>query len=37
MRGGGRLPAAGSRVGLHVLRTDEEWIVARQTFERLTG
>ena len=37
VRGEGRLHAAGSRVRLHVLRTDEEWIVARQTFELLTG
>lgn len=37
VRGEGSLHAAGSRVRLHVLRTDEEWIVARQTFELLTG
>ena len=29
--------APGSGVRLHVLRADEEWIVARQTFELLTA
>ena len=37
VRGEGSLHAEGSRVRLHVLRTDEEWIVARQTFELLTA
>ncbi|MFH1570757.1 MAG: acetate/propionate family kinase, partial [Gemmatimonadota bacterium] len=37
VHGEGTLHAAASRVHLHVLRTDEELIVARQTFEFLTG
>ncbi len=35
VRGEGALHAAGSRVHLYALRTDEEWIVAKQTVEFL--
>lgn len=37
LHGEGALHAADSRVRIHVLRTDEELIVAKQTFEFLTG
>ncbi len=37
VRGEGSLHAAGCRVRLKVLRTDEEWIVARYTLELFTG
>lgn len=37
VHGEGTLHTAASRVHIHVLRTDEEWIVARQTYERLTS
>ena len=36
LRGEGCLHAAGSRVHIHVMRTDEELVVARQTHEFLT-
>ncbi|MBT3343559.1 MAG: acetate/propionate family kinase [Gemmatimonadetes bacterium] len=36
VQGEGTLHATGSQVRLHVLRTDEELIVARQTYELLT-
>jgi len=35
--GEGTLHAEGSRVRIYVLRTDEEWIVAKQTYEFLTA
>ena len=37
VRGEGRLHAAASRVQIHALRTDEELVVARQTWEFLRG
>lgn len=37
IRGEGRLHAAASRVQIHALRTDEELVVARQTWEFLRG
>ena len=36
IHGEGSLHAAGSRVHIHVMRTDEELVVARQTYEFLT-
>ncbi len=36
VHGEGMLHASGSKVRLHVLRTDEELVVARQTYELLT-
>jgi acetate kinase len=37
VQGEGTLHSSGSPVHLHVLRTDEELIVARQTYELLTA
>ena len=37
VRGEGRLHSAASRVQIHALRTDEELVVARQTWEFLRG
>ena len=37
IHGEGSLHAAGSRVHIHVMRTDEELVVARQTYEFLTA
>ncbi|MGY8822567.1 MAG: acetate/propionate family kinase [Candidatus Latescibacterota bacterium] len=37
VQGEGELHAAGSKVHIHVLRTDEELVVAKQTYEFLQG